>query len=676
MAFGIASVSSASLCAADATVLSSLPGYDYSTSFAPLADLDAAVASAGKDPEKCAALVARLTEMIRQPACTFAARQAICQRLGYLLSGPGGAELSSSHPTLAVLGPWLEDAKLSPLALLALERVPGAAIDQLIREVAQHAQGTTLDALQASLRRRQKIPAPAISSVPALATLVEYLGGADMAKQEQALAQLPSLPAAEVAAAVAEKLSIWDADTQSSALVMLGRLGNAVATPAILTATGHASSSVRLAAIDALGRLPGTPEIAQRLLELAGGKAMDETKAALVALSTLNGAEVTRHLLSCARQGQPAVRVLSLRALASRNALEALPLVYQLRQDKSPVVRAAALDVLNDIAPFSEQAAVLAWALNTTEGQEMARAQRALVTITQRAPNLAAGVGPVLDALEKSAPAVQVRHLRLLARLGDDASLTFVARFAQAASSDVSGAALSTLARWPNTKAFAPLAAVLASSTNEARRNSTAAAAIELLNQKRGFLSVEEAATLPVLFGVVQEAELRRQFLQQLSRASDEASAHFAESFAGDPTLGCDARLAAENIRANLRWPPVFNASSPDGNLRNLCDKSIESRWSLPAKAGAWLQVDFKEERPLRRLVLSYKSRENDFPEQYEVYVGNVAGDLGAALIKGQGARGETLIDFPEGTRARYVRIVNSTERSGGTWTICDFQVE
>ena len=432
-----------------------IPGlatYEYSTSMDPLKELDVAVANAGKDPAKVTALTARLTETLRAPKTTFAARQAICERLGRLLMDASGGEVTASHPALAVLAPWLEDAKLAPLALLALERVPGPAIDQVIRKAASRADGPTRLALESCLSRRQP-PAPAAAPIPgSVSALVADLGGADFAKKERALQQLGQLPADAVSAAMAAPLASWDAETQRSALTLLGRLGHKAAVPAALAATQHADTSVRLAALTALGRLPGTSAVAQRLLDVAAGTSSEEAKAALAALGRLNGPGIDELLLAGARQGAAPARVLCLRALAARSTLAAIPLAYQLFKDSEATVRSAALDLLADIAPITEQAAVLEWTWQQTDEEDLTRAQRALVAITQRAAKPAEGVRVVLAALEKADSAVQLRQLRLLPRLGDADSLACAKRLAASKDAAVAAAAKTAVARWPKPK--------------------------------------------------------------------------------------------------------------------------------------------------------------------------------------------------------------------------------
>lgn len=442
----------ASAAPAIAPEIPGLATYDYGASLDPLKALDSDIANAGKDPAQVTALVARLTETLRAPATTFAARQAICERLGYLLIDASGREVTALHPALAVLAPWLEDATLAPLALLALERVPGPAIDQMLRQAAARADGPTRQLLEGCLSRRQPPPPAPASTSESASDLVADLGGSNFEKKERALHQLGQLPAGAASAAVAAQLASWDATTQRSALILLGRHGHPAAVAAALTATQHADNSVRLAAVTALGRLPGTPAVAQRLLEIVAGTSGEETKAALAALGRLKGPGIDEMLLAGARQGAAPARVRCLRALAARYTLQAVPLAYQIRNDSEATVRSAALDLLADIAPGSEQAAVLEWTWQQTDEEDLTRAQRALVAITQRAARPAEGVSVVLAALEKADPTVQLRQLRLLPRFGDADSLACAQRLARSRDAAVAAAAQTVVDRWPKPK--------------------------------------------------------------------------------------------------------------------------------------------------------------------------------------------------------------------------------
>src|SRR5208283_272725 len=71
----------------DADAYAALASLDYAGSQRALERLDRSIAAAGREPARVSGLVSGMVQFIRQPAATFAARQAVAQRLGQLLSG-------------------------------------------------------------------------------------------------------------------------------------------------------------------------------------------------------------------------------------------------------------------------------------------------------------------------------------------------------------------------------------------------------------------------------------------------------------------------------------------------------------------------------------------------------------------------------------------------------------
>ena len=106
--------------------IAKLAALDYSGSPAAIEALDRDLYAAGTDVAKLAAIEQRLLAALRAPDTTYAARQAICQRLGWVL-GLGQSKLTAAG--LKPLGTMLADERDSDLARLALEPAPGAEVD-------------------------------------------------------------------------------------------------------------------------------------------------------------------------------------------------------------------------------------------------------------------------------------------------------------------------------------------------------------------------------------------------------------------------------------------------------------------------------------------------------------------------------------------------------------------
>lgn len=740
----------------------SLKTVDYPTSQRPVESLDAAINEAGNDPAKLAAIEARLAALLEDPAATFAARQAICQRLGFVL----GPAQSGAHPALPVLAKMLTDEKQVELARLALDPVPGAAVDALFLDALRRTDGKTRLALIHSAGNRRiadavailapwlKEPDPVTAAVVAAALgrigtlldsraaeqalltapepsarvvvdarldcarrlspreadevfqsvfadagvgpaqraaalrglldtrpgsavrrILEVLAGDNAAFKQVAIEAIVSLPAKNAADEIAARLDTLDAPAQAAVIAALGRRGATGVVPAIVAALSHPEPAVRLAAIDALGRLPGNGDIAARLARLGAGSS-DEAKAARLSLSRLNGPGVADTVITGAEKGEPALRLVFLEQLAWRNMTGALPLLLKTRNDPDARVRAAALDALGTIAPPQEQRAILDWTVHAADSQEQSRAVRALISVTLRQPDVAGRAQAVVAAIDQNGPAVKRRLLPALPRLGGEAALDCAARLARHEDPAVADAATDALVRWPDSAALKPLVTVAEKTSRDDLRATAVQGAVRRLERGRELSSPGQADALDRLLAVTRDPDVRKKLVFLLGRCADDRALALAERLQVDAALAAEARDAAMAIRANQVWPPVLTASGSADQLKNAMDGKADTRWSVPARAGQWIQLDFKLVRPIRRITLDQGSRGSEFPEHYEVYVTDDPPAPGAALVGGAGQRGKTVIELPAGTHGRCVLIKNTGERDDSSWSIAEFLLD
>ena len=116
--------------------------------------------------------------------------------------------------------------------------------------------------------------------------------------------------------------------------------------------------------------------------------------------------------------------------------------------------------------------------------------------------------------------------------------------------------------------------------------------------------------------------------------------------------------------------------ASPASGVSNILDGKTSTRWSAPALGEEWVEIDFRQSRPLRRLTLDQTGRTAEFPEQYAVHVTDDPKAPGPVVVQGQGQRNKTVIEFPAGTQGRYVVIKNTAERKETPWAICELYVD
>ena len=733
-----------------------LAALDYSGSPAAVEAIDRDLYAAGTDVAKFAAIEQRLLAALRAPDTTYAARQAICQRLGWVL-GLGQSKLTAAG--LKPLGTMLADERDSDLARLALEPAPGAEVDGLFLAALAKTTGRTRLALIDSIARRhltaavpalgkllgdsdattaaaaakalgsmtdlaaaaalqavaEPSPAPIaaaklaiapklgagaalalLASVrdnaadpvnraaafrillrldPSAAATVAALDGTDWTFKQVALESIVASQAPGLVAALSAKLASWDVATQRGALAALARRGEAGATAAVTVATAHADATVRAAAIEALGFLPGTRETTALLAKFAAGTEATEAKAAKASLARLNGPEVNAAVLAGAAGGETALRSVYLEQTALRGLSEGLPLLVKLRADSDAAVRAAAVAALGDLAPPSDTKLVLDWTVAATDANEQARALRALVNITLRNPVVADRGAALYAAIDSADSAVALRLLPALGRIGGAPSADAAAKLAARDDAKLAEAALGALTRWTDATALGALTTVAEKAAIAAVRTASGAGVTTYFERNRAVWTKGDSALVGRLLAVTTAPEARATLGALLNRASDDAALALAEGLKADAAVGPAALEAAAVIRSNLAGPAKVRASSMNG-ISNLMDGKTSNRWSVPLEGEEWVEIEFKSARPVHRITLDQTGRANEFPEGYEVYVTDDLAAPGKALAAGTGQRNRTVINLPAGTRGRYVIIKNGAARKDGPWTICEIFVD
>ncbi|MBI5768901.1 MAG: HEAT repeat domain-containing protein [Verrucomicrobia bacterium] len=508
------------------------------------------------------------------------------------------------------------------------------------------------------------------------ARIAEVLSGNDWTLKESALESLATSKAPGLVTTLAGKLSSWDAPTRTAVVAAFGRRGEAAAVPAVVTSIKSSDSTVRAAAIEALGFLPGTAEHVALLARLAASEKTSEAKLAKAALARLNGPGVSAAVLAGAESGDAAARVVFIEQLAQRNLTEGLALLRKSRDDASVAVRTAAVTAFGDLAPTIEQAFVLDWAATAKDSAEQTRALRALVSLTLRDPDTVKRAQPIFARIEQSSPAVATQLLPVLPRLGGADSAACAARLALNADAKLAEAAASTLSRWTDRTAQASLLTVATKATVAPARASALQAALRNFERNREPWTVELTKQVAQLLGATTDTALRERLVVLLNRAADKDAESLAQKLAAEPALANAARDAAACIAANLAGPPTARVSASEGSAKNLFDGRTSSQWRVPATPDQWVELDFKQARPLHRLTLDQTNRTGDFPEKYEVFVTDDPAKPGKAIVTGAGQRNRTAIDFPAATKGRYVIVKHTAERADGTWSICEVFVD
>ncbi len=573
-------------------------------------------------------------------------------------------------------------------AAAALARSSGADVAGARLEAAGHLKGRAAARIYSTLWNDKTMPEPVrtgalrglIEAEPsrAVARLLETLASGTPAQKGVALEAVATLGSRDVVPKLARAMSTFDAETQIALLSAFARRGeNGAAVKAAIAASESSDATVRLAAISALGHLQGTAEVVGRLAEMAAGGG-DPGRAAAASLSILRGAGVAEAVMHGARSAEERLRPTYVRQLALRGTADALPILFSLKSDAALPVRLAALESLDLLAPASGQAGLLAWSLGATEPAERTRAVRALITVTLRDPDTGNRTRPLVAALDNGGRDAQLLLIPAFVRLSDAPVLAAAVRFVRSSDPAVSRTALDVLSRWPDAAAIEALITHAEDpATGPAARATAAQAATRHYERAETFPKDQRSALVARLLKVTSDESGQSHLLLLLSRCADEHAMAIAREYVAVPALAPSAKDALDSIRANALGPPELRASGAGNRLAQAIDGRPETYWTVAARAGQWLQIDFKQTRPLRRLTLSQGSRRNEFPAYYTVQVTDDLAAPGAVVMEGAGTRDATLIEFPPATRGRYVIVRQTADRAENpNWSVAEISID
>lgn len=282
---------------------------------------------------------------------------------------------------------------------------------------------------------------------------------------------------AEATQAFAALLTPATAPRQAELISALATRGDAAALPAITAVLEPgADAAVRLAAIDALGRLGGGAEV-PRLVPLLAG---DEQAAAERALVAVRGPEAAAAILAAARSADPAVRKRLFDVVAARRERAAISDLVAAAADDDPSIRAAAMRALAVLGGPDQVPGMVAGVLRAAAGGERDAAERSLLAVCRRAGSGAEATARFLAAFEAAAPGDREPLVPALGRIGGPGALAIVDGLVAASDPARRALGLKALVRWPDADVADRLLALIDKAADPAERDVLLAALIRI----------------------------------------------------------------------------------------------------------------------------------------------------------------------------------------------------
>ncbi len=462
---------------------------------------------------------------------------------------------------------------------------------------------------------------------------------------------------------------------QALMLHALAVRGDRAALPAMCNAARSAEPVVRVAAVEALGKLGGAPCVPV-LAKAAGSDRDAEARAARTSLDRLRGADTDTAMIQALGKTAPKGRAALIGSLAARSVRAALPALWTTAKDKDESVRAASFQALRMLAGDKDLPRLVELMVREPGDGARGKAEQAVVDIAKRIkdPKQRVAAALAIFPATKRNRRGRCALLRVFGTFQQDGTLAPVRASLTSSDAGVRDTAIRVLADWKTPEPVSDLYGVAKGDGPEALRAVALKGYLRMLALPSDRPAAETLAMFEKGLALAKDVEAKRLAIAGLAEVPDRGAVAIIKRYAGEKDLKEAVDAALKKIESRTRTP---SASHGGGAAKAAIDGDPKTRWTTgaPQSPGQWFMLDLGWETPVRKLVLDTTASPGDYPRGYEVYVSNNPKQWGKPVATGKGTTKVVEITFKP-TRGRYLRIVQTGSHEGLYWSIHELKVE
>jgi HEAT repeat protein len=355
----------------------------------------------------------------------------------------------------------------------------------------------------------------------AVPTIIEGLTSGIPELEAVAAAEAHTVPGRKATEAFIAAYPDLTNENQAVLLRALGERRDEAALPTVLLAAQSRVPTVRLAALDALGRF-NHPDAVQVLLKAAVAGPADEQALARAALDKLDHPLLNDQLLVAAMSADNTVRAEAIKALAARGAHGGVPVLLRIAERDVKSVRLEALKALGKIGSVAELAPMVGMLTNEWTDEEGAAIGEAIIAVARRSPEGKTRTDPIGKALTGPSldEGVRLSLVSILGAIADDASLPALESVAKKPGGRVQRAAVETLAGWPTIAPLDTLDRVARADKDPAIRSVAIDGALRQLERNPAVPEAQRLKYFENLAAVAQTLEQKERIAQGLAAMS------------------------------------------------------------------------------------------------------------------------------------------------------------
>lgn len=371
---------------------------------------------------------------------------------------------------------------------------------------------------------------------------------------EQVRSAAPGKTATERFAAELPKLP---AESQVGLLSALATRGDAAARTAVVDVLGKTDNSkVRVAAVEALGAL-GTSEDVAPLVNVVAEGTPAEQDAAQMSLVKLTEDGTVPAIIREMDKTSPATSVVLIDILVRRRAKDAVPALLEAAVADEAAIRTAAMNALGELAEPDHVAGMVQGVLKAEPGSEQAAAEKSLMFVCQRIEDPDQQAAPLLAAIEQLSETDRRRMLSTLGRVGGQAALQPIEGAIASEDSELHELGVKALCNWPNA-AIAPRLLELAKNDEQrGLRIAALRALIRVAPLPDGRSDDDRLELLKTAMSLAEREEEKNLALDRARAIRTVGSLRFILSYLEQPSLAQQACLSIVELahHRGLREP-------------------------------------------------------------------------------------------------------------------------
>jgi HEAT repeat protein len=513
-------------------VLAKIATYDYGQSREPLTELSDIVRSAYDSPDDLKRIEKRLLELLRSDA-TLACKQFICRKLSII----------GTEEAVPALSEMLTDPKTSDMARYALERIPGSAVDKVLRDALGITSGRVKVGIISSLGER--------GDKKAVRELGKLLSDTDKEIVLAAISALGKIGGGKAARelrkagpTVGTELHLPWADAYLMCADKFLAGGNTRRAMQIYRRMYATDEPVSIRAAALRGIITAEPESAvEGVVDVLKGDDSQMQAVVIGLLGEIAGTEMIKAVTTEMPNLSVAGQVQVLLALAGRGDRSALPTVLQATKSTDADVRVAAFGALGILGDASSVDLLAQTAATATDAESKA-ARESLYRL--RGPK---ADEKILASIPQAAPKVKVELIRSVGERNIVTGVGTLLKTAQAPQAPVRLESFKVLKVVAEQKHLLALIKLLINVQDEAERKE-AERCVAAVARKIGDEGRRAEAVLDVLPSV-RDVGSRCSLLSVLGKIGDDNALPVLRAALKDE----DVKVRDTAIRALADWP-------------------------------------------------------------------------------------------------------------------------